>query len=103
MKFQKFYIYFCSISWIVWSFSILLVDVLGHHPIYSFLVYILTIIPYFLSITPVYTVFFVIALVKSIKIKKAGYIIFNIVSIFVTLILGLFEIVFCAVFYSGGA
>ena len=102
MKFQKFYIYFCSFSWLAWLFSILTIDVWGYTT-HSNIVFILSIIPYFLSLTPTYTVFSIVALVKSIKAKKKPYIIFNIVSMITTLILGFLNIVYCAVYYSGGA
>ena len=102
MKCQKFYIYFCSFSWVAWLFSILVIHNWGYSTTLSHIIFMFTIIPYLLSLTPIYIVFFVIALVDSIKRKKKTYIIFNVVSMITTLILGFFEIVYCAVFHSGG-
>ena len=103
MKFQKFYNYFCSFSWIAWLFSILVIVFLGYPKTYSDIIFILTIIPYILSLTPIYLIFSIIALVKSIKFKKKAYVVFNIISMFVTLVLGFLNFVYCAVYYSGGA
>lgn len=98
MKFQKFYIYFCSFSWLAWLLSILIIEIWGYTPI----IYILTIVPFILGLTPTHAVLSVIALVKSIKRKKVTYIIFNILSMIVTLLLGFMDFAYCVICYTGG-
>ena len=103
MKFQKFYIWFCSLSWVVWLISIVTLSAFWNHSIFdSIVVSKLAWISGLFSITPTYPVFSVIALVKSIKAKNKPYIIFNTVSMIITLILGFLNFICCMVYYSGG-
>ena len=103
MKFQKFYVYFCSFLWIAWALSILLIKFYGYPKTHMDIIFLITFIPYILTLIPVCPIFCIVALVKSIKIKKKAYIIFNVISTIPTLILGFLNFVYCAVYYSGGA
>ena len=102
MKFQKFYIWFCSLSWVVLLISIVTLDIFWKYSIFDSTASKLALISGLLCITPTYLVFSVIALVKSIKAKKESYITFNIISMIVTLILGFLNFIYCIVYYSGG-
>ena len=102
MKFQKFYIWFCSLSWVGWLISIVTLDIFWKYSIFDSTASNLALISGLFSITPTYPVFSVIALVKSIKAEKKSYIIFNIISMIVTLILGFLNFIYCIVYYSGG-
>lgn len=102
MKFQKFYIWFCSLSWIVWLISIVTLDIFWKYSIFDSTASKLVLISGLFSITPTYLVFFIIALIKSIKAKNKSYIIFNIISMIITFILGLLNFISCTVYYSGG-
>ena len=70
MKFQKFYIWFCSISWVVWLTSIVTFDIFWKYSIFDSTASIFALISALFSIIPTHLVFFVIALVKSIKEKN---------------------------------
>ena len=102
MKFQKFYIYFCSLSWVIWLISIVTLDAFWNYSIFDSTVSKLALISGLFSITPIYPVFSIIALVKSIKSKNKLYIIFNIISMIITFILGFLNFIYCIVYYSGG-
>ncbi len=103
MKFQKFYILFCSVSWLLWLFSIVAFEILDYKVLGwdSALLLIVIMIPYMLSLTQIYLVFSIIALVGSIRRKEKRYIIFNVSSMIITLILGFLDFVYCSIFFAG--
>lgn len=102
MKFQKFYIYFCAISWAFWLISMVTLDIFWMYRIHNSIFSILAAISGLYSILPTYLICSVIALVKSIKAERPGYLAFNITSIFVNFILGALNFIGCLVYSSGG-
>ena len=102
MKFQKFYIYFCSLTWAVWLTSIVALDIFWKQSIFSNTVSIFALISGLFSITPTYLILSVIALVKSTKAQHRSYTIFNIISMIITCILGSLNFIYCIVYHSGG-
>ena len=98
MKFQKFYIFFCSLSWVTWLISIVTLDIFWEQSIFNSTVSILAFISGIFSITPTYLVFSLIALVKSIKARNRSYIVFNIISMIITFILGYLNSISCIIY-----
>ena len=102
MKFQKFYIYFCSLSWAVWLISIITLDLFWKYRIFDSTYSVLAAISAIFTILPIHLIFSVIALVKSIKAERYAYMAFNIISMFVSFFLGAVNCIYCLVYYSGG-
>ena len=102
MKFQKFYIYFCAISWAFWLISMVTLDIFWKYRIHNSIFSILAAISGLYSILPTYFICSVIALVKSIKAERYAYMAFNIISMFVSFFLGAVNCISCLVYYTGG-
>ena len=103
MRFQKFYIWFCSISWVVWLTSIVTYDIFWKYSIFDSTASIFALILALFSIIPTHFVFSVIALAKSIKAKIESHVTFNVISMIITFILSSLNFICCIVYYSGGA
>jgi len=106
MRIQKSYIWYCGATWLLWVATLMLAAFSGgafdvhNESLYHFVTKISS-VSFLISWIPVHPILFILSIVSSVKNKRHGYTVFNVISIILTTILAI-SILGCHVWLIGG-